>query len=112
MPNRTDRRSELLNEEPTYREILEERGVKYIIQIASPHMIYPTSSEIAEMDMLNHVWGHGDRFFKLAFKHYGSAQYWWVIAWFNQTPTESHVELGQVVRIPQPLDLVLRYLRG
>jgi len=76
MPNRTDQRGELLNQEPTYQEIFDERGVKYIIQIASPHMTYPTSSEIAEMDMLNHVWSHGDRFYKLAHKYYNNAQYW------------------------------------
>jgi nucleoid-associated protein YgaU len=107
-----DRRRELLNQESTYQEVFDERGVKYIIQFASPNMGYPTGSEMAEMDLLSHVWTLGDKFYKLAHQYYGNAQYWWVIAWFNQTPTESHLVLGQVVRIPLPLDLALRYLRG
>ena len=108
--NRLDRRRELLNDEETYKEVFDERGVKHIVQYASPHMIYPTASEIARLSQITHVWKRGDRFFKLAHKHYGNSQYWWIIAWYNQTPTESHVQLGQIIRIPKPLGDVVKYL--
>jgi hypothetical protein len=35
---------------------------------------------------------------------------WWVIAWFNRMPTESHVELGEIVVVPLPLAKILDYL--
>ena len=112
MGNRMDTRQQMLNDEEEYSEVFNERGVKNIIQYDSPHIFYPSPKEISKMNLLNHVWSRGDRFYKLAHKHYGDARYWWVIAWFNQTPTESHVELGQVIKIPQPLDYVLRKYRG
>ena len=49
----------------------------------------------------------GDRFDLLAHQYYGDSELWWVIAWYNQTPTESHVELGDVLQIPLPLHKVL-----
>ena len=35
-------------------------------------------------------------------KYYGDAEYWWLIAWYNNKPTESHFKLGDVVYIPLP----------
>tara|TARA_R100000008_G_C3481449_1_gene114058 strand:- start:119 stop:457 length:339 start_codon:yes stop_codon:yes gene_type:complete len=112
MGNRLDSREKVTNAEETYKEILEERGVKRIIQYASPNMIHPTAEQIGRLAQVPHVWSHGDRFYKLAYEHYGHSEWWWVIAWYNQMPTESHVEIGQVIQIPKPLDRVLRYMRG
>jgi len=33
---------------------------------------------------------------------------WWVIAWFNKLPTESHIKLGDVIYIPMPLNEILK----
>ena len=49
---------------------------------------------------------------KLAHKHYGDSSLWWVIAWFNKRPTESHVTVGTVIVIPMPIQKVLKYLRN
>ena len=112
MANRMDTRREMLNEEEEYSETFRERGIKFIVQYDSPHLSYPSPEEISKMNLISHVWTRGDRFYKLAHKYYGESRYWWVIAWFNQTPTESHVALGDVLNIPQPLDYVLRKYRG
>ena len=68
------------------------------------------AEEVASLNTLGHVWGMGDRFYKLAFEHYGDSEKWWVIAWFNQTPTEFHVARGDIILIPFPLERVLKYL--
>ena len=39
--------------------------------------------------------------------YYDVAELWWVIAQFNQKPTDSHYSLGDVVYIPLPLEKVL-----
>jgi len=39
----------------------------------------------------------------LASKYYGDPKQWWVIASFNRTPTESHVKIGDLIRIPLSL---------
>jgi len=32
---------------------------------------------------------------------------WWVIAWFNKTPTEFHLKPGVALAIPKPLETIL-----
>lgn len=46
------------------------------------------------------VWKSGDRLYKYAAKHYGEEAYWWLIAWFNNKPTESHFKEGDLFAIP------------
>jgi len=60
-----------------------------------------------EINYSTHVFSYGDSMSKIAFKEYGNAKYWWVIAWFNGKPTEQHVELGEVVQVPLFLDEAL-----
>ena len=63
-----------------------------------------------ELELVGHTWSLGDRFYKLAYKYYGDSTLWWVIAWYNQTPTEAQVEIGDTLQIPLPLDKILRML--
>jgi nucleoid-associated protein YgaU len=94
----------------TYEEILEKRGLRKVNHFKTPKLRHLSPSQIRRLNRLTHVWTVGDRFYKLAHKHYGNSKYWWVIAWYNKRPTESHVQLGDLVFIPQPLEDVLRYL--
>jgi len=71
-------------------------------------MNYPTAEEIRLLTFSNHVWKFGDRYYKLAHVHYGDSKYWWVIAWFNKKPTEQHVEVGDLIKIPLPLNDALK----
>jgi nucleoid-associated protein YgaU len=90
---------------------MEERGVKRIRHYDTPKFSYPDPLVVANsLTRIRHVWKSEDMYWKLAAKHYGDAQLWWVIAWFNKKPTESHVTLGDVVYIPMPLDTVLSHL--
>jgi len=100
------------NQDDAYSQILEERQVPYIRHYATPTMSVPNVAQRAALTRLNHIWSVGDKFYKLAIKHYGTPEYWWVIALYNQTPTEASIRIGDVIIIPQPLDRVLRSLRG
>jgi nucleoid-associated protein YgaU len=69
-------------------------------------------ADITKEDMLNltvvdHLWRRGDHFYKLAAQYYGDATYWWVIAQFNNRPTEAGLAFGDIILIPNPLDEVL-----
>ena len=98
------------NSNEAYKEILKNRGVSRIDQYTSPSFVYPTANQIASLATTGHIWTLGDRFYKLAHFHYGSAELWWVIAWFNQTPLESQLSAGDVIDIPFPIERVLRML--
>ena len=110
MINRYANRTLLLNDAEEYDHLLEKRGLKSIVQYGSGALRYPTVKEIGTLSQVRHVWSAGDRFYKLAAQHYGNPEHWWVIAHYNQKPTEANVSLGDVIRIPLPLEKILTYI--
>jgi len=112
MGARYDDKRDLENREEIYEEILEERGVKYIRQYGTANLTHPTPEERAKLERIGHIWKTGDRFYKLAYEYYGDPKYWWVIAWYNKKPTESHLKTGDVIKIPLPLYKALGYMRN
>tara|TARA_B100000676_G_C17441380_1_gene514349 strand:- start:207 stop:548 length:342 start_codon:yes stop_codon:yes gene_type:complete len=99
------------NSEELYEHEFKKRGVKYIDQLPTARLHHPTAKQIATLDLKSHVWKVGDRFYKLAHQYYGDSRLWWILAWFNQKPTDSHVKTGDVVTIPLPLSRALAVLR-
>ena len=100
----------MINANPLYREHFKNRGVRFITQHRTPDLSYPTPRELAQLETIGHVWKVGDRFYKLAYKHYGDSELWWIIAFFNRTPTESHVKLGAMIEIPFPLEKIIDFI--
>ena len=98
------------NSTETYEATLEDKGVLVINHYDTPKLRHLSASQVGRLERLTHVWKVGDRYYKLAHEHYGNSKYWWVIAWYNKKPTESHVTLGDLVFIPLPLEKVLRFL--
>lgn len=107
---RYDDRRIIFNRRAIYQNYLKKRNLNHIRGYATPFFVHPTEEEISQLNIINHVWTIGDRYYKLAHDHYGDVGYWWVIAGFNQKPTEAHLNLGDIVYIPHPLDQVLFFL--
>ena len=110
MTSRYDTTRIWINNNDQYDNLFKERKVKWIRQYLTPNLRYPTTEEIGNLTIINHVWKTGDKYWKLAAAHYDRPGLWWVIAWYNQSPTEAHLREGQVVFIPKPLELVFNYL--
>ena len=100
-----------LNDDELYKEHFEGRAVNFIHQYTTPILNHPTIDEVQSLNEINHIWTQGDRFYKLAHKYYNDSKLWWVIAWYNQKPTENHFQLGDIVYVPQPLSQVLKYYK-
>jgi hypothetical protein len=98
------------NARQAYKRYLKSRGIKLINQYDTPKFRFPKEEDLANFSSIKHVWGPGDRYFKLASQYYGDPELWWVIAFYNQKPTEFHIKLGDVVYIPKPLETVLFYI--
>ena len=105
--SRYDGRIIFKNQDESYAQIFEERQVPYIRHYGTARMLVPNVRQRMDLTRINHIWRVGDRFYKLAIKHYGSASYWWVIALYNQAPTESSLRVGDTIIVPLPLDRVL-----
>ena len=98
-----------LNNQKLYEDHFIRRGVKFIHQYTTPTLNHPTVEQVENLNEINHVWTQGDRYYKLAHKYYNDSKLRWVIAWYNQKPTEGHLELGDIVKVPLPLEKILRY---
>ena len=99
-----------VNTSEMYEELLEERGVKQIVQYSTPKFKNPSESELSRVRSVEYVWKTGDKFWRLAARNYGDPNLWWVIARFNKTPTEGHVNPGDIIKIPIELAVVLGVL--
>ena len=109
MATRYNNRKITRNKNKLYKNQFEKRNVPQIRQFRTPELAYPTPEQISQLNVLTHVWKGGDRYYKLAFEYYGNSKYWWVIAWFNQKPTEAHINYGDIVFVPTPLDKLLNF---
>jgi len=107
MPTRYKNRQVVRNTNELYESFIEERDLNVIRHYRTPIIAHPTSKQRRALLHTKVVWKQGDRFWKLSSEHYGNPSYWWVIAWYNQKPTEASLELGDTLLIPRPLDKVL-----
>lgn len=96
------------NEEQQYKNYLKKsRGLDRIKQFSTPKMFYPSDVQSRDFRTVKVIWSEGDHYFKLAEQYYENPEMWWVIAFYNQKPTEFHVKAGDVIYIPVPLEAIL-----
>lgn len=98
------------NDNDLYKKTLKDRDVEFIRQYRTPKFSYPSDEEMSGLDAVAHVWSIGDQLYKLAFKHYGNGEMWWVIAWFNKKPSEGLYNIGDTVYIPFPIERALEMM--
>lgn len=102
------KRTKAINDKEQYDQLFEKRGIRKVVQYRSPNAVFTTDEEIAQIECHQVVWRYGMSFEKLASQYYGDFRQWWVIAGFNKKPTESHVEMGETIRIPKDISEALR----
>ena len=111
MASRYQNARPFINNNELYEDLFEDRDVNFIEQFRTGILTHPTIAQRARLESVTHVWGLGDRLYKLATKYYSDPTLWWVIAWYNLKPTENHFKQGDTVYIPVPLDRVLTVLQ-
>ena len=109
--SRYDTREAVFNEDELYKKMLEERGNIRVTQYATPTHYAPDPKVIALIDSFTYRWKKSDSFWKLSARVYGDPSHWWVIAGFNRVPTESHLKVGDVIRIPKSLAKAFEVLK-
>jgi len=109
--SRYNRRIKLRNDSEQYRTVLEDRGVKGIIQYATPEKVAYEDEVYDSIDYISYTWKYGDMYWRLSTRFFGDPQYWYVIAAFNEKPTESHNKVGDVLKIPTSLADALQVVR-
>ena len=106
MPKFSNRKT-IINNNLLYKQKMFNKGVSSFAQYETKTLVYPTVEQIRTFTTISHIWKQGDSLEKLAFKYYQNNSYWWLIAQFNEKPTEQHFQVGDNVNIPTPLAAVL-----
>jgi len=102
----------ILNNEDQYYNLFKERQINFVEQYPTAVIRSPSIDFKLTINKVPHVWSSGDKYFSLAEKYYDNMRYWYLIAWYNQKPTEQHNSIGDIIYIPLPISKVLSYYNG
>jgi hypothetical protein len=100
----------IINNQESFSEIFENRNIKQLEQYILNNYKYPLPKEIDNLTLIPIEWKMGDKLHKVSDAFYGSPNYWYILALFNNTPTDYDISIGQTIYIPKPLELVIKYI--
>jgi nucleoid-associated protein YgaU len=103
-------RPNAINRDQLYEEMFEERGVTKINQFVTPELSNPSQEVLDSLPYRKYVWTVGDRYWRLAQLQYGDRNLWYIIARFNNKPTEGHIQPGDLIKIPTDVRRTLEVL--
>ena len=96
------------NDDRIYHKFMDKIGARKLDHMGIVLFGDPISSEfLKNINIAKHIFSTGDCLTKIAHKHYGDTDLWWVIAWFNGKPTDYHCKIGDTLLIPHPVEEVL-----
>ena len=100
-----------INNDPIYQNLLQRKR-----KLAFRQYTTPTVPDLrrrlnsANIETVPHIWKTGDRYYKLALQYYNNSSLWWIIAAYNQKPTEGSLRKGDVLLVPVPIETVLYFI--
>ena len=100
-----------LNNDRNYKNsFFDKRGINETYQYDTPRLTFPDEAQVSNLNNEIRIWTATDKLYNLSNQYYGSPQYWWVIAWYNQKASEAEFKIGDTFFIPQPLEDVLGFI--
>ena len=108
--SRYNKRIQAINSDEQYESVFEKRGVKKIKQYRTISKTVYEKDVYQSIRTIDYAWSFGDMYFKIANTFYGDPQYWWIIASYNNRPTEAHNKIGDTLKIPLDLADALQVL--
>ena len=76
------------------------------VKISNPEML----EDMPNLYEKTQRWTTGLKLWKLASEYYGDGTLYWVIGLYNSKPTDAHWSPGDIVYVPFPLELAIRFL--
>jgi hypothetical protein len=93
------------NNTDQYKDLFDDRGVDTITHYETLELNSPNYS--AAYPSIEHIWKRGDKLFKLSYEYYGTYKHWWLIALYNNKPTDAHYTDGDSIDIPiDPVQII------
>tara|TARA_B100001248_G_C27382366_1_gene457705 strand:- start:1823 stop:2179 length:357 start_codon:yes stop_codon:yes gene_type:complete len=110
MTSRYGLRRTRANENPLYKRMMQDRGIKKINHYRSPRFAILSDEFVSNIDYQVVYWSSTSKFWKLASEYYGDPTLWWVVAYFNKMPTDFHPKVGDLIYIPTQWEVVYNAL--
>ena len=98
------------NNNELIQKILDIKNIKGIRHYISPDIKMPTYLDKINIKTVPEIWKRGDRLSKYAEKYYTNAQLWWIIALYNNKPTDAHFKIGDIFYVPTDLNNLFQYV--
>jgi|TARA_Y100000289_G_scaffold65800_1_gene80245 hypothetical protein len=109
MRNRNDYRLTTVIDSKSREFIHSRKDVDVVKTLERVFYPSPTETELREeIDHVQRIFKSGDKMYKFAYDFYGDTDHWWIIAWYNNKPTDAHFKVGDTVYIPKELDVAIR----
>ena len=93
-----------------FKQIKARRDLDSVGVYSTPKFNKITEIDLESLNYQSYIWKRGDKFYKLSHEFYKDSTYWWVIALFNNAPTEQHIKIGEEIFIPSEPDSVANLL--
>tara|TARA_R100000388_G_C7185502_1_gene130860 strand:+ start:107 stop:442 length:336 start_codon:yes stop_codon:yes gene_type:complete len=97
MPLYTSLRGAITFNKQQLEEFLDSRGIEKITFYENFQF---SNYNKDSYTFIEHVWSRGDRLYKLGHQYYGDKNSYWLIALFNNKPTDADYKYGDIVYIP------------
>lgn len=98
-----------LSNEAYKSKILEKQRKNVVLHTTPSYKLDDTQTDL-DFTFTEIYWSEGDRLYKLSNEYYNSTRFWWVIAFFNQKPTDADYKVGDLVLIPTPLENAISFM--
>lgn len=98
------------NNSDLIKKILNLKNISGITHYRSPQFKIPTYLDKTNINTVSAVWKRGDRLYKYAEFYYSNAELWWIIAAYNNKPTDAHFNIGDTFYIPINLENLFEYM--
>lgn len=98
MPKYTTRQDKITINKQQLEGLLDDRELEKIE--INNNYIFSDSFKGKTYMVIEHIWSHGDKLYKLAEKYYEDKNFFWMIGLYNKKPTDAHYQYGDIVKIP------------
>jgi nucleoid-associated protein YgaU len=88
-------------------KFVKKRNRTKMVCFSTPQFFKLEKEDLKRLTTVKHVWTARDTYWKLAHQHYGDANMWYMIALFNEKPTEANLNVGDIVYVPFPIEDVV-----
>jgi hypothetical protein len=112
MDNRYKNNEKILNNSTIYKQYLQERNIKNLVQYSTFNFGNLKNIEDSGIDSVEHSVEPFDKLYSISQRYYGSPEYGWLICYTNRISNELEIKTGDVLTIYVPLESVLGLLRN